>query len=113
MGPMRSHLSSLTSPNPSSDSASRLLQRLRLLLPTEYSISHNPPQTKQVRLGRTRINWPGCTEEAGPEAGHHWILSDSTNKDVSNRNDSCLVNQSPSPVGVGTNQKSSSDLEEQ
>lgn len=30
----------------------------------------------------------------------------------SNRNDSCLVNQSPSPVGVGTNQKCPNDPDE-
>lgn len=37
-------------------------------------------------------------------------LTNSIEKDGSNRNNSCLVNQSPSPVGVGTNQKSSSDI---
>lgn len=66
-------------------------RRLRLFLPAECSVH------KQASS-----DWPGWPRVAGPEAGRRWILS--------NRNDSCLVDQSPGPVGVGTNHKSSSDI---
>lgn len=66
----------------------------------------------------THRDWAGWSSDGRALIGQvvmrrRGLERDAANQRKSNRNNSCLVNQSPSPEGVGTNQKPLSDLEEQ